>query len=114
MAAAAGLSITLLPVLVSYLVRGTIRPEQANPINRWLTDAYLPIIRRATAAPWATLALGGVFNSFSELRDVPEWRGLNRDRVAPVLMEGWSWLLKIGRASCRERCVSRFRSRCYP
>jgi Cu(I)/Ag(I) efflux system membrane protein CusA/SilA len=37
MAAAALLSITLIPVLMGLLIRGKIPSEEANPINRWLT-----------------------------------------------------------------------------
>jgi Cu/Ag efflux pump CusA len=37
MAAAAILSITLVPVLMGWLIRGKIPAEEANPINRWLT-----------------------------------------------------------------------------
>ncbi|MDZ4111825.1 MAG: efflux RND transporter permease subunit [Brevundimonas sp.] len=40
MAAAAILSITLVPVLMGYLIRGRIPAEQSNPINRWLTRVY--------------------------------------------------------------------------
>ena len=40
MAAAAILSITLVPVLMGYLIRGRIPAEQSNPINRWLTHIY--------------------------------------------------------------------------
>jgi len=83
MAAAAGLSITLLPVLVSYLVRGKIRPEHANPVNRWLTDAYLPIIRRAMATPWLTLGLGAVL----VLSALWPWANLGREFM-PDLDEG--------------------------
>src|SRR3970040_2472783 len=36
MAGAALLSITLVPVLMGYLVRGRIRPQEADPLNRWL------------------------------------------------------------------------------
>ncbi|MFX5393159.1 efflux RND transporter permease subunit, partial [Acinetobacter baumannii] len=36
MAAAAFLSITLIPVLMGLLIRGKIPSEEANPINRWL------------------------------------------------------------------------------
>ena len=36
MAAAAGLSITLVPVLMGYFIRGNIIPEARNPINRVL------------------------------------------------------------------------------
>ena len=40
MAAAAILSVTLVPVLMGYLIRGRIPAEQSNPINRWLTHIY--------------------------------------------------------------------------
>ncbi|MEK6683922.1 MAG: CusA/CzcA family heavy metal efflux RND transporter, partial [Nitrospirota bacterium] len=39
------LSITLVPVLMLYLIRGRIRPEAANPLNRWLKAAYDPAVR---------------------------------------------------------------------
>jgi Cu(I)/Ag(I) efflux system membrane protein CusA/SilA len=55
MAAAAGLSITLVPALMAYFIRGRIRAEQANPLNRWLIRAYLPVIRQALDRPVVTL-----------------------------------------------------------
>ncbi len=45
MAAAAGLSITLVPVLMGYLIRGRVLPEQHNPLNRVLAAAYRPVIQ---------------------------------------------------------------------
>ena len=44
MAAAALLSITLVPVLMGYLIRGKIRPENKNPLNVILIKIYHPII----------------------------------------------------------------------
>ena len=44
MAAAAGLAITLTPVLMGYLIRGKTRRELDNPINRWLQAAYRPVL----------------------------------------------------------------------
>ncbi|MBL8398220.1 MAG: efflux RND transporter permease subunit [Candidatus Accumulibacter sp.] len=44
MAAAAGLSITLVPVLMLLFIRGKILPEARNPINRLLIRGYRPII----------------------------------------------------------------------
>ncbi len=55
MAAAAGLSVTLVPVLMGYLIRGCIPPEQANPISRWLSAAYLPVLNAVLRAPRRTL-----------------------------------------------------------
>jgi copper/silver efflux system protein len=44
MAAAAGLAVTLVPVLTGYLVRGRIRAERDNPLNRGLIRGYRPIL----------------------------------------------------------------------
>lgn len=44
MAGAAILAITLVPVLMGYLVRGKILPEQRNPINKFLLWVYNPFI----------------------------------------------------------------------
>ncbi|HQR88899.1 MAG TPA: CusA/CzcA family heavy metal efflux RND transporter, partial [Caulobacter sp.] len=44
MAAAALLSITLIPVLMGYLIRGKIPAETANPINRLLSAIYAPAL----------------------------------------------------------------------
>jgi Cu(I)/Ag(I) efflux system membrane protein CusA/SilA len=47
MAAAAILTITLVPVLVGYFVRGKIIPEQKNPINRFLHFIHAPVLKLA-------------------------------------------------------------------
>ncbi len=44
MGAAAFLSITLIPVLMGLFIRGKIRPEEKNPINRALAFIYLPVV----------------------------------------------------------------------
>jgi Cu(I)/Ag(I) efflux system membrane protein CusA/SilA len=44
MAAAAGLSVTLIPVLMGYLIRGRIPAEQKNPLNRFLIALYRPML----------------------------------------------------------------------
>jgi len=51
MAAAAGLAITLVPVLMGYLIRGRIPREHSNPINRGLIRLYQPLLRRVLAYP---------------------------------------------------------------
>ena len=55
MAAAAGLSITLVPVLMGYFIRGNIRPEHRNPINRVLIASYRPVINFVIRFPRQTL-----------------------------------------------------------
>ncbi|MDD4930131.1 MAG: efflux RND transporter permease subunit [Gallionella sp.] len=44
MAGAALLSLTLVPVLMLLFIRGNIRPEAKNPLNRWLIAGYRPLI----------------------------------------------------------------------
>ena len=55
MAAAAGLGVTLVPVLMGYLIRGRIPPETANPISRFLIAAYRPLLEGVLRHPRATL-----------------------------------------------------------
>ena len=57
MAAAAAISITLVPVLMGYLIRGRVRPERDNPANRLLIAAYRPVLHGALKHPVATLSL---------------------------------------------------------
>ena len=57
MAAAAGLSVTLVPVLMGYFIRGKIIREERNPINRVLIAAYRPVINAVIRFPRATLLL---------------------------------------------------------
>ncbi|KLD66205.1 efflux RND transporter permease subunit [Dyella japonica] len=60
MAAAAGLAITLVPVLMGYLVRGRIRAERDNPLNRGLIALYRPILETVLRYPKTTLAAAGI------------------------------------------------------
>jgi Cu(I)/Ag(I) efflux system membrane protein CusA/SilA len=57
MAAAAGLSITLVPVLMGYFIRGRVLPERSNPLNRLLIWAYRPLIAQITRRPWAVVLI---------------------------------------------------------
>lgn len=57
MAVAAGLGITLVPVLMALFIRGNIPDEKANPINRVLIRFYEPLLDRVLAWPKATLAI---------------------------------------------------------
>ena len=56
MAAAAALAITLVPVIMGYFIRGKVLPEQANPLNRGLSQAYVPLLNAVLARPKTTLA----------------------------------------------------------
>jgi len=60
MAAATALSITIVPVLIGYFVRGKITPERNNPVNRLLLRGYRPVLALALRRPWATLAIAAI------------------------------------------------------
>ena len=57
MVAAAVLSVTLVPVLMGYFIRGRLSPEHRNPINRALIAAYQPFISAALKYPRRMLAV---------------------------------------------------------
>ena len=60
MAAAAILSVTLVPVLMGYFVRGRIVPERRNPLNRLCIAIYRPFLDAAVAWPVATIIMAAV------------------------------------------------------
>ena len=57
LAAAAGLAITLIPVLMGYMIRGRIPSEASNPINRVLIRIYRPWLNASLAHPKWTIAI---------------------------------------------------------
>ncbi|HEX7911895.1 MAG TPA: efflux RND transporter permease subunit [Paraburkholderia sp.] len=59
-AAAAGLSVTLVPVLMGYLIRGRIPHENANPINRVLIRLYRPLLEATLRRPWVAIGIAVV------------------------------------------------------
>ncbi|MCB0719897.1 MAG: efflux RND transporter permease subunit [Bacteroidetes bacterium] len=60
MAAAAILSVTLVPVLMGYFVKGRILPEKKNPINRFLIWVYRPCIDAVLNHRWITVFVATV------------------------------------------------------
>ncbi len=60
MAAAAGLAVTLVPVLMAILIRGRIPEERRNPINRFFIAAYRPLLALVLKRPWATLGVAAL------------------------------------------------------
>jgi copper/silver efflux system protein len=80
MAGAALLSITLVPVLMGYLVRGKIRPQEANPVNRWLMRVYRPLIAWVLRHPWGTVATAGLVLAATAL----PWSRLGSEFMPPL------------------------------
>jgi Cu(I)/Ag(I) efflux system membrane protein CusA/SilA len=60
MAAAALLSVTVVPILLGYFVRGKIRSEESNPVNRWLKAAYRPVAELSLRRPRTVIAVAVV------------------------------------------------------
>jgi Cu(I)/Ag(I) efflux system membrane protein CusA/SilA len=60
MAAAAGLSVTLIPVLMTAFIRGKIADESRNPLNRLLIALYRPVIGAVLSFPLATLLVAAL------------------------------------------------------
>ncbi len=65
MAAAAGLSVTLIPVLMGYLIRGRIPDEKANPLNRLLIRVYEPLLNSVLQWPKVTLGVAALLLAVS-------------------------------------------------
>ncbi|MCH8327168.1 MAG: efflux RND transporter permease subunit, partial [Candidatus Marinimicrobia bacterium] len=59
MAAAAIMAITIVPVLMGYLIKGNILPENRNPVNRFLIRTYRPLIAWVLRYRKATLLIAG-------------------------------------------------------
>ncbi len=57
MAAAALLSVTLVPVLMGYWIRGRVRPEAKNPVSRLLIRLYEPVLYLVLRHRWTTLTI---------------------------------------------------------
>ncbi len=52
---AAVLSVTLIPALAVLMIRGKVRREEDNPLNRWLVAGYVPVVRFVVAHRWAVV-----------------------------------------------------------
>lgn len=83
MAAAAGLSITLVPVLIAMFVKGRIRPEQKNPINRFLIRIYRPALSWVLERPKKVLGIAAIMLALTIL----PWSRLGAEFM-PAMDEG--------------------------
>ena len=77
---AAFLSITLGPVLLVLLVRGRIRPEARNPVNRFLIALYMPVIHLVLRFRKSTIALAIV----ALVLTVPAFMRLGSEFMPPL------------------------------
>lgn len=101
MAAAALLSVTLVPVLMGLVIRGTVRAERANPVNRVLIRAYRPIIRFVLAHRWPTVIAAALLL----VATVIPWRHLGSEFMPPLneesIMDMPSLLPGVGPAEAK-------------
>jgi Cu(I)/Ag(I) efflux system membrane protein CusA/SilA len=80
MAAAALLSITLVPVMMGLLIRGGVKTETANPINRFLIRLYRPAIRLVLRYRWPVI---GTATALLAVTILP-WRRLGSEFMPPL------------------------------
>lgn len=80
MAAAALLSITLVPVMMGLFIRGKVKPEAANPVNRYLIRVYRPVIELVLRFRWTTI---GVAVAVLLVSIVP-WTRLGSEFMPPL------------------------------
>lgn len=83
MAFASILSITVVPVLMLWLIRGKIKPEEANPINVWFIKLYKPVLHKALQYKATTLTIAVVLLLSMSY---PLW--LTGSEFIPALYEG--------------------------
>lgn len=101
MAAAALFSITFIPVLMGYLIRGKLIPEHKNPLNKLLQNIYRPLIQGITKVP-ALVVLLGVLLTLSALWPLSK---LGTEFIPPLDEGDWMYMpttdpgLPIGEAT---------------
>lgn len=80
MAAASLLSITLVPVMMGLFIRKGVKPEAANPVNRFLIRAYRPVIERVLRHRWATIIVA----SLVLVATILPWSRLGSEFMPPL------------------------------
>ncbi|MGH8196308.1 MAG: efflux RND transporter permease subunit [Woeseiaceae bacterium] len=79
MAFAALLSVTLVPALAVWLIRGRVRGEKSR-LNRWLMAGYVPVVRLVSRFRWAVIAAAMV----ALVVTVPAFRSLGNEFMPPL------------------------------
>jgi Cu(I)/Ag(I) efflux system membrane protein CusA/SilA len=80
MGAAALLSITLVPVLMGLFIRGGVRPEAANPVNRLLIRVYRPVIHFVVRHRWPVIGAAAAVLAVT----IAPWRQLGSEFMPPL------------------------------
>jgi copper/silver efflux system protein len=77
---AAVLAVTLTPALAAIVIRGKIRGEHHNPINRWLIVAYSPVVRLVVRHRWAVIVAAAIAMGLT----VPAYFRLGNEFMPPL------------------------------
>jgi len=110
MAAAALLSITLVPVMMGLFIRGKVRPEAANPVNRVLIRVYRPVIELVLRHRWPTIGAAAALL----LATLLPWSRLGSEFMPPLnegsIMDMPSLFPGVGTRQAKEILVQRDRA----
>ncbi len=77
---AAILAVTLTPALAAIFIRGRIRGEHTNPINRWLVAAYVPVVRFVVRQRWLVVGTAVAVMAFT----IPAFLRLGNEFMPPL------------------------------
>jgi copper/silver efflux system protein len=80
MVGASLLSVTIVPVLMGYMIRGKIRPEEKNPVNRFLIWIYHPIIKLVLKAKIPVVLLAVVVLIVTYI----PWKNIGSEFMPPL------------------------------
>ncbi|HET7321553.1 MAG TPA: CusA/CzcA family heavy metal efflux RND transporter, partial [Longimicrobiaceae bacterium] len=107
MASAALLSVTLVPVLMGLFIRGGVKPEEKNPVNRFLIRVYRPVIHFVFRHRWGVIAAAAAILAVT----IVPWRGLGSEFMPPLnegsVMDMPSMYPGVGTAQAKEILTSR-------
>src|SRR5919204_2522028 len=102
MAAASLLSITLVPVMMGLVIRGAVKPETANPVNRFLIRVYRPVIEFVLRHRWPTIIAAAV----ALMITIVPWSRLGSEFMPPLnegsMMDMPSLFPGVGSAQAKE------------
>jgi len=74
------LAVTIVPVLMGYWIRGKIRPEEKNPVNRFLIKIYHPIIKLVLKVKVPVILLAVVILALSYI----PWKQIGSEFMPPL------------------------------
>ena len=110
MASAALLSVTLVPVMMGLVIRGPIKPESANPVNRLLIRGYRPVIAFVLRHRWPTVGAAAALLAVTAL----PWSRLGSEFMPPLnegsVMDMPSLFPGVGAQQAKDILVQRDRA----